>query len=99
MLNSEQIILAYKLFLGREPESIDVVNNLSQTTHSIEQLRELFIQSAEFRQRIALILDKPQAIKQRHPYTFPRIPVDVEINNNQLASMFERIHKEWEDLG
>ena len=99
MLNPEQIILAYKLFLGREPESIDVVNNLSQTTHSIEQLREVFIQSAEFRQRIALILDKPQAIRQRHPYTFPSIPVDVEINNNQLESMFERIHKEWEELG
>ena len=99
MLNPEQIILAYKLFLGREPESIDVVNNLSQTTHSIEQLREVFIQSAEFRERIALILDKPQAIRQRHPYTFPSIPVDVEINNNQLESMFERIHKEWEELG
>jgi protein-L-isoaspartate O-methyltransferase len=99
MLKPEEIILAYNLFLGRNPESLEVINNLAQTTHTVEQLRHVFIESPEFRQRIALILDKPQAIRQRHPLTFPSIPVDVKINNNQLAYMFERIHKEWEELG
>ena len=99
MLKPEEITLAYNLFLGRNPESLEVINNLSQTTHTIEKLREIFIQSPEFRQRIALILDKPQEIRQRHPFTFPSIPVDVNVNNNQLAYMFERINKEWEVLG
>lgn len=99
MLKSEEINLAYQLFLGRNPESADVVNNLAQTTHSIEQLRETFIQSAEFRQRMGVILDKPQAIRHRHPFTMPSIPVEVKMNDAQRAQMFERIHLEWEFLG
>ena len=55
MLKPEEITLEYNLFLGRNPESSDVINNLSQITHTVEQLREIFIQSPEFRQRIAFI--------------------------------------------
>jgi hypothetical protein len=48
---------------------------------------------------MALVLVKPQAIRQCYPFTFPSIPVDVEINHNQLAYVFERINKEWKKLG
>lgn len=99
MLNSDQITLAYRLLLGREPENADTVNNLCQSVHTIEQLREVFLQCAEFRQRMGVLLDKPQNITHRHPFNMPSIPVETDVSEQQLAQMFERIHQEWEYLG
>jgi len=99
LITSEEINLAYRLLLGRDPESQDVVNNLRQTVHSIEQLRETFMLSAEFRQRMGQIIDKPQQVRLRHPFNSPFIPVESSVNHDQLILMFERINKEWEHLG
>lgn len=99
MLTADQIILAYKLFLGREPESQDVVNNLLQTAQTHEQLRQVFVSSPEFVQRMAEILQKPVNVRQRHPFTLPHTPVETQVSDEVLKQMFERIQIEWEDLG
>lgn len=99
MLTADQIILAYKLFLGREPESQDVVNNLLQTAHTAEQLRQLFISSPEFVQQMSEALQKPASVRQRHPFTLPHIPVETQVSEDSLNMMFERIQTEWEALG
>ncbi len=85
--------------LGREPENEDVVNNLCQNTHTLVALREVFLKSPEFQQRMGEILNQPQSVRQRHPFTLPKIPVETEVSNDVLDQMFERIHQEWEYLG
>ena len=55
--------------------------------------------SAEFRQRMGEALGNPQAVRQRHPFTMPAIPVEVSVSEEALERMFERIHQEWEYLG
>jgi len=99
LLSPDEIVLAYRLLLGRDPESQDVVNNICQTTQSVSQLREIFLNSAEFRDRMGQILDKPQQVRLRHPFHSPHIPVESSVNADQLFLMFERINKEWEHLG
>jgi SAM-dependent methyltransferase len=99
LINQEEIILAYRLMLGRDPENMDVVNNLRQNVHSIKQLSDTFINSAEFKQRIRDTSDSKQKPSQRHPFNYPSIPVELELNNEQLSEMFDRIHQEWEYLG
>lgn len=99
LLTPEEITLAYRLLLGREPENAEVITNLSQTTHSIEQLRTVFMQTPEFRERMGQLLDKPQVVSHRHPFHLPSIPVEINTSADQLAQMFERIHQEWEHLG
>ncbi len=99
MLSADQITLAYQLFLGRDPENQDVVNNLVQTTHSVEELRKIFLSSPEFVQQMADALQKPAAVRQRHPFTLPHIPVEIDVTDDVLAQMFDRIQKEWEALG
>lgn len=85
--------------LGREPESDEVVNNLRLTMHSVDELRVEFLNSPEFRQRMGHMLDKPQQVRQRHSFVMPRIPVEVDVGDQQLAEMFERVHQAWEYLG
>ena len=48
-LHEEDIVAAYRLFLGRLPENIDAVNNLKHLWY-IDDLRRYFVQSEEFRQ-------------------------------------------------
>jgi len=85
--------------LGRDPESDDVLNSLCQNTQSTHDLREVFIKSPEFHQHMGKILQTPMAVRHRHPYTLPKIPVETEVTDEVLARMFERIQKEWEHLG
>ena len=99
MITAESVKLAYRLFLGREPESENVINSLCQNTHSVEDLRAAFLKSPEFVQGISEYIGKLQTVRQRHPFHLPRIPVETEVSNEVLASMFERIHQEWEHLG
>lgn len=99
MVTPEEVTLAYRLFLGRDPESLDVVNSLCQNTQSVAELRAVFLKSPEFVQRMGEQLGQPQSVRHRHPFHLPRIPVETLVPDDQLAAMFERIHQEWEHLG
>ena len=99
MISADEVRLAYLLFLGREPENENVVNNLCQSVHSIEQLRAEFYKSAEFRKRMGEVLDAPQEVASRHPFYLPNIPVEVDCSEEMLEAMFSRIGGEWVSLG
>ena len=99
LVTKEKIILAFQLLLGRDPENDDVVNNLNQNVHSIKQLRETFINSPEFKEEMGRVLDKQHQVRHRHPLNLPFIPVEVNVSEENLSLMFERIHQEWEFLG
>lgn len=99
MISSDDVILAYRLFLGREPENQDVVNNLCHTVHDIAQLREVFMGSPEFVDGMSKALDLEVNVRRRHPFTNPYIPVEVEVPEDVRARMFARIHEQWSALG
>jgi SAM-dependent methyltransferase len=99
LVTPNEVLLAYRLFLGREPENDDVVKNLCQSVHSIDQLRIEFYKSSEFLKRMGEILDSPKQVMSRHPFNLPAIPVAVQCSNERLDKMFERIAAEWSSLG
>ena len=47
MVTEEDVRAAYRLMLGREPESDEVVGSLARTTQSLHELRERFVTSPE----------------------------------------------------
>jgi SAM-dependent methyltransferase len=99
MVTPEEVSYAYKLYLGREPESEDVVASFCQSTQTLDQLSRTFMSSPEFMRRMGSALEHPQVARHRHPFNLPRIPVETEAPQELLDQMFERIHKEWEQLG
>jgi SAM-dependent methyltransferase len=99
VISSEDVVLAYRLFLGRDPENIDVVNNLTQTVHSIAELRKAFMESPEFLDGMSKVLGLEVKVRRRHPFTNSYIPVEVEVSDEVMARMFERIHGQWSQLG
>jgi 2-polyprenyl-3-methyl-5-hydroxy-6-metoxy-1,4-benzoquinol methylase len=99
LITKEEAVLAYRLMLGREPENEDVINNLCQNTHTHVALREVFLKSPEFQQRMGEMFNQPQSITHRHPFTLPKIPVETQVSKDTLQQMFERIYQEWDHLG
>lgn len=98
MLTAEEITLAYRLFLGRNPENQEVVANLMQNVRDYHQLRAHFLSSHEFIQIASEFIGEQQNIRIRHPL-LPRIPVQTEVSASDLNKMFDRVHEEWEILG
>ena len=96
---AETVALAYRLLLGREPENAEVVNDLAHAVHSAAQLREVFLASPEFRNKMAELLDRQDAMQQRHPFHFPAIPVEADVADDLLARMLARTQSQWEQLG
>jgi 2-polyprenyl-3-methyl-5-hydroxy-6-metoxy-1,4-benzoquinol methylase len=99
MITPEEVNYAYKLFLGREPESTDVIAGYCQNVHNLEQLSRTFMSSPEFMRRMGGALEKPQASRHRHPFNMPQIPVETQVSTEVLEQMFRRIQKQWEHLG
>jgi SAM-dependent methyltransferase len=99
LISKEDVIYAYRLILGRNPENMDVVESYRNTMHSLQDLRSEFIASPEFVSEMAQALDSPKFVRQRHPFNLPKIPIEVEVSNETLVRMFERISGAWEHLG
>jgi 2-polyprenyl-3-methyl-5-hydroxy-6-metoxy-1,4-benzoquinol methylase len=99
MVTPEEVSYAYKLFLGREPESDDVITGYCQNTRTLDQLSRTFMSSPEFMRRMGSALEKPQASRHCHPFNLPKIPVETQVSAEVLDQMFKRIQKQWEHLG
>jgi len=99
MVTPEEVAMAYRLFLGREPENSDVVAIYCQNTQSLEKLSSIFMTSPEFIRRMSDAVDKIKGGgHHRHPLHLPKIPVETDMNSEQLKQMFERIQKKWDYL-
>lgn len=83
------VIAAYRLYLAREPESEDVISEKLRSCETLRELRNTFVMSDEFR----------EAVPSHAPLYWPRIDVDVDIDESTLTRLFERIKTEWSRLG
>lgn len=96
MLNRDEIIFAYRLILGREPENSEVVARYAAEFDNLDELRRLFFNSSEFQtqwQRLAL----PRAAKP--PLSGPPMQVEVTTDPESLHCLFQRIAAQWHTLG
>lgn len=91
----EHVDLAYRLVLGRPPENEDVV--VSRIGQSIDQLRNAFLNSPEFRNSIDRLYPRPPLLG-RHMLA---APANVQLDGpaDQLAAMFDRVSATWRRLG
>ncbi len=98
MVSKTDVIMAYRLLLGREPENDDVVTGKAAHFDSLEHLRSDFIESAEFRQMLQVPTMRPgdPGVK---PLSWPPADVEVSVSPEILRRMVLRIEGEFLDLG
>jgi SAM-dependent methyltransferase len=98
MISSTDVEYAYRLFLGRDPESADVVKKFVETTKSLADLRKLFLASPEFRVKSGQDSD-PTIHSIPKPLNWTANSIDVNVPPDDVARLIRRVETTWEQLG
>jgi 2-polyprenyl-3-methyl-5-hydroxy-6-metoxy-1,4-benzoquinol methylase len=88
----EAIRWAYRLFLDREPENNQVINDKISRLNSISELRQEFINSSEFKQKTT----QPSAILSGCE---PPMLIEHAYSEFDLQLLFNHIQETWQYLG
>lgn len=101
-LSAQDVRTAYLLFLGREPES-DAVVQAWQAKGSIEELRRMFLASAEFREKNPELMQAPDREGSNRPpfvsLDAPPLAVEWEADETVLDGILAHIRTIWTRLG
>ncbi len=98
-VSTEDVVAAYRLILGRYPESEAVVK-CHASARNLHQLRDAFLNSEEFRQSFtgrqkANVRDLSLYL----PVTLPPHAVDVACSEPELGQLLKRVADTWKNLG
>ncbi len=96
MISSQDVVQAYRLFLGREPESSEVVQRLQQECANLEELRMRFLSSSELRSSFSRFTAEPSGSK---PLNWPPISVETKTSADQLDTLIRHVEGNWKILG
>jgi len=91
MVEAEDVVHAFKVMLGREPESQDTINYYRQSP-DVATLRRNIAACVEF-QQVNGTFWIGQHLNEEHSM------VDISASPEQLNTMFERIARDWRKLG
>lgn len=96
MITREEVIYAYRLLFGREPESEVVINHYATEVPDLQTLRHLFVNSAEFQTSMAGLL-APRA--PRPGFNGPPMKVQLTAPTDKLLALFSKVSDQWHHLG
>jgi SAM-dependent methyltransferase len=98
MVSRNDVIAAYRLILGREPENEQVIEGWMQT-ESIDQLRQAFMSGEEFSSKLkskGFFANIASVGRNIHG---PRMQLDLHISSTQLEQMLKEVTETWSRLG
>jgi len=88
------VIMAYRLILGREPESEAVVDAALRGYETIPRLRKGFLESPEFTASFAV------PVQARTPLEWENESrIDINCGPEQMQQLFGRVAQTWTELG
>lgn len=96
MIREEDVVYAYRFMFDREPESRETVAQYASQVNSLRELRDLFLNSTEFRE----LLDRNLPPRAPKP-GFQGPPMHVELTDDPaiLDALFAKTVAQWEHLG
>jgi len=92
-LTREAVVWAYRLFLDREPESEQVIEEHLRKCSSTRELRDNFIYSTEFRVNNPA-LHVPVLIGDE-----PAMSIEDRCSDDRLQKLFDHVQSTWQELG
>jgi|SRR5690348_1808377 SAM-dependent methyltransferase len=93
--SEEAATWAYRLILGREPESAAIVRDHVRQSESLRALRERFLESSEFTERYRLV--EPE--RGRNVSVFPPCAIQTQVDAETGARLFNHVARGWARLG
>jgi 2-polyprenyl-3-methyl-5-hydroxy-6-metoxy-1,4-benzoquinol methylase len=93
-ISADAVRMAYRLFLDREPESSEAVQEKVESIKNYQDLRNGFLASAEFQ---TLYPSISTAIQSNY-WTAPA-PIEVDVPPATLNHLLARLRNQWRELG
>jgi SAM-dependent methyltransferase len=90
MVDSWDVVAAYRLILGRDPENCDVVVAHAEQIETLADLRKKFFDSDEF---------YPPSRLVAQPLNWPPMNIELNASPEQLTAMRNHIEENWRLLG
>lgn len=91
-ITPEDVVRAYRMFLGRDPENCEVVQSRVQSGIDSYELGRLFATSHEFLDRYKM---HSPAMSGREP----RLSIQESATEQEMSALFRHIHDVWSELG
>lgn len=91
----EAAVWAYRLILGREPESAAIASDHARQSRSLKDLRERFLESSEFTQRYRVV----ERERGRNVSVFPPSAIQTRVDDETAARLFDRVARSWTRFG
>jgi hypothetical protein len=92
MVSNAEVVAAYRLILGREPEDDEVVASHARQADTLADLRERFFSSPEFVQPFTARLSGGTLDS-------PAMEIELDASPEQLIAMRNQIEENWRRLG
>ena len=89
----DAVTWAYRLFLDREPETSEVIEDKVLRLSDTKGLRESFFGCNEFKNIHPVQLRTPMSGHE------PRLSIDLELSDEDLQSLLRHIQETWQQLG
>lgn len=93
--SEEAAVWAYRLILGREPESAAIVHDHVRQSESLQALRERFLECSEFTQRYRTV----ERERGRNVSVFPPCAIQTHVDAETGARLFEHVSRSWTRFG
>jgi len=92
--SEHDVIMAYRLILGREPENLAAVQNIVGKEISFTEMRDTFIRSAEFRHNVIASIGG-----MLKPLDWDANRIETEVDNDTLELLYTHVEQVWSNLG
>ena len=93
--SEEAAVWAYRLILGREPESSAIARDHARQSGSLQALRERFLECSEFTQRYRTV----ERERGRNVSVFPPCAIQTQVDAETGARLFEHVARSWTRFG
>jgi SAM-dependent methyltransferase len=94
IVSEQDVIMAYRLILGREPEASATVQNIIAKQLSFNEMRDTFIKSSEFRHNVIGSIGG-----MLKPLDMDVNRIETEVDNDTLALLYAHVEHVWSNLG
>jgi SAM-dependent methyltransferase len=96
MITREDVRAAYRLILGRDPESEEVIMKHLREARSLDDLRRAFICSSEFQHTPWV---RASLLSPERPLDWPPNTIEIEADEVELSAMMRHIEANWQQFG
>jgi len=99
MVTTTEVEWAYRMLLGREPESAAVIEGFVKGARSVEELRRIILRSPEFAAKFEREREAALTAGERLPMSSPARHVQTRVGERQLDLLLNRIEREFAYMG